>query len=164
MTESYPHRYNPGAEHEWLTQGVGIWDVECSYYFQPGEDPIRASGMDRVEMIGPYWRRGNFEADLLGTPIVGCVTLGFDPIKARFVETWTDSSNPFLYTYEGELDSESNQLVLEGLNLDPATGKPARYRSVEFLANADERTLDLFVAATDGREMRVLTYSYTRQL
>lgn len=162
MADSYSPP-SPRAEHEWLARGVGTWDVECSYFFQPGEDPIHATGIDRVEMIGPYWRRGSLTADLFGSPLAGCATLGFDPVKDRFVCTWIDSSNPYLYLYEGELDPKAGRLVLEGTNLDPSTSKPAKYRSVEVADGRDARSLELFVTAPGSSEMLILTYSYKRR-
>jgi len=96
----------------------------------------------------------------MGNPIRGLATTGFDPTKNKFVGTWQDSSNPFFYYFEGELDAEG-VLTMTGENADPMSGAIVMYRSVEKLAK-DERTLELYIEYSKDKIIKILEYEYTR--
>ena len=148
--------------HLWLAESVGSWKVACFYYTESGQPPMEVQGTDHVEMFGPFWRIGRFEADMPGGKVIGTSAVGYDPNKKKFIGTWFDSSSPFLYSYQGEYDDSKAVLGMSGLNTDPTTGRDTVYRSVEHLQLPDRRTLDLFVLLADGEEFKVLTYDYTR--
>jgi hypothetical protein len=147
-------------EHARLLERVGVWKVACKYFMNPADEPIEAEGSDRVQALGPYWTSSAFHCDVMGSPIEGLATMGFDPGKQKYVSTWQDSSNPYFYYYEGTWDDEG-KLVMEGDNIDPMTGKLVKYRSVETLSR-DERTLELFIDYGKGQLRQILEYDYTR--
>ncbi len=65
----------------------------------------------------------------MGFPATGVRTLGYDPVKGKFVGTWIYSMSPYLWTYEGSLDATGKILSLEGRGPKPETpGELARYR------------------------------------
>ena len=43
-----------------------------------GDEPLAVQGTEETEMLGPYWVVGRFEADMMGTPIIGQPTTGYD--------------------------------------------------------------------------------------
>lgn len=153
----------PTKAHLWLADAVGTWHVEGRYYVAPDEEPMEASGSEVVEMFGAFWRRSHLEMELPGSIVRGCTCLGFEPLRQRFVATWLDTTNPFLYVYEGSLDEASGTLTLTGTNTDPASGQRALYRSVERFALPSRRTLELFVQPPGRPELRILTYELQRR-
>ncbi|MEM9478448.1 MAG: DUF1579 family protein [Verrucomicrobiota bacterium] len=157
MSNAFP----PAPQHDWLKKNTGNWTVECAYFMAPGEDPIEVEGKEFNDMLGEFWSIGRFEADLLGSTMIGQSSIGYDPVKKVFVSTWKDSSTPFHYTFEGELDEERNALLFEGENYDPVRQEKATYRSkIKFLSE-DERVLSLSVEA-GGSEVPILEYRYKR--
>ena len=105
-------------QHEWLKQGVGTWQVKCQYFVEEGAPPMEAKGEDRVDMVGSFWRESFFSADVLGSQTDGRMIIGYDPTQRCFVGNWCDSSNPFFYSYTGQLDENKRSLELVGNNID----------------------------------------------
>ncbi|MHC4934981.1 MAG: DUF1579 family protein [Planctomycetota bacterium] len=158
------HPYAPSPEHEFLQRKVGVWDIECEYFFDPTSDPMKAAGVDTVEAIGLYWVQARSEFELPGEVILRGVALtGFDPVVRMYQGTWVDSATPFLYTFEGNYDAERDLLELTGENIDPATGELVTYRSKEYYGGADARIFELMVEAEPGLETQILRYEYTRR-
>ncbi len=154
--------FEPSPEHEFLSRQVGNWKVSCRYSMGAGTEPIEVSGTETAEMIGGFWLVTRFEADLLGTPMAGQASTGYDPIQKRFVGNWKDSSIPFLYAFEGFLDDEQKVLKMSGENYDPVRGVRAIYRSVIEYHSLKEKTLTLSVELADGSINEILQYHYTR--
>lgn len=154
--------FQPAAEHEWLTSHVGEWAVKCEYFMSPGEEPIEVDGVESVEMLGPFWAVGRFEADMLGTPVVGESVLGFDPVKRCFTGSWKDSYTPFHYRFEGELSDDRRALDLVGSNYDPMRQREATYRWRTEYVGDGERVMSLSVEV-DGSEVPILRYRYVRK-
>lgn len=149
--------------HEWLAKSVGTWDVKGLYYIGPGQDPLDASGTETVEMMGPFWQRGELKIELFDSVIEGITYIGFDPVRQLFVSTWIDSANPYLYRYEGSFDEATNLLSMVGANTDPSTGKPATYRSLAGYDLPNERSLSLTIEVPGRDESEILSYEYKRR-
>lgn len=154
--------FQPTPEHEWLTRHVGQWEVECSYFTIPGDDPLEVSGEETTEMLGPFWVVGRFEADMMGTPVIGQAVTGFDPVKKLFTGTWKDNYTPFHYTFAGTLSDDKKLLKLEGENYDPTRGKSSLYRSRSEYPSDSKRITKLSVEV-DGVEVPILEYRYRRK-
>ncbi len=153
----------PSPAHSELRRKEGTWDVRCTYFMGGDASPIEVDGTETGQMLGDLWCNSRFQADMLGTPLSGNGSIGYDPVKKRYVGTWKDSATPFLYTFEGDFDSEGKVLEMSGENYDPVRGCPATYRSrVEFISD-DEHLLDLSIDVPDGLPIKVLRYHYTRR-
>ena len=150
------------AEHKFLAKQEGKWDVICSYSMGPDTEPMEVPGTETAEMLGPFWLLARFEADLLGSPMYGQASTGYDPARKVFVGTWKDSSNPFLYTFEGFLDDDHKTLKMSGENYDPMRGVRAIYRSVIEYLSDDEKVLTLSVEIAGGEINQILEYHYRR--
>jgi len=151
------------SQHEFLARQEGTWDVDCSYTMGPDTEPMEVSGVERAEMLGPFWLVTRLEVDLLGSPLTGQASTGYDPARKLFVGIWQDSSNPFLYSFEGFLDKDQTTLKLSGENYDPMRGVRAIYRSVIDYISDDEKKLTLSVELADGDVSTILEYHYTRR-
>lgn len=150
------------AAHSELRRKEGSWSVQCTYFMGGDADPIEVPGTEEGHMLGDLWCNSRFEADMLGTPLRGNASIGFDPVKGKYVGTWKDSATPFLYTFEGEFDAESTVLEMLGENFDPVRGKPAIYRSRLEFVSKNEHILDLTIDVPEGLPIKVLRYHYTR--
>ena len=154
--------FKASAVHDFLASQEGKWDVRCSYSMGPDVDPMEVEGTETAEMLGPFWLVTRFEADLLGSPMQGQASTGYDPVKKVCLGTWKDSSNPFLYTFEGFLNEEQTELKMSGENFDPVRGVRSIYRSLITYASEDEKTLNLSVEVAGGDVSQILQYHYTR--
>jgi len=150
-------------QHDEVRRKEGEWNVRCTYYMGGEADPIEVDGKERGEMLGELWCNSRFEADMLGSPLRGNASLGYDPVKEKYVGTWKDSATPFLYTFEGEFDPEAGILELAGENYDPVRRIRAIYHSrVEFVSD-NEHILDLTIDVPSGLPIKVLRYHYKRK-
>ena len=90
------------------------------------------------------------------------MTLGFDPLKKRFVGTWVGSMMSWLWTYDGTLNPEGQVLTLntEGPSL-ANTGTLCHYRDVIEWLDDDHRVLTSH-ALRDGRWTAMMISHYHR--
>ena len=149
--------------HAELQRKAGDWTVRCTYFMGGEADPIEVDGVEHGQMLGELWCNSRFEADMLGSPLRGNGSIGFDPVKEKYVGTWKDSATPFLYTFEGDFDADANVLEMSGVNFDPVRRCPATYRSRLEFTSADQHVLELSIDVPDGAPIRVLRYEYTRK-
>ncbi|MCA8956772.1 MAG: DUF1579 family protein [Planctomycetes bacterium] len=160
MAENTPGPPPPSEHHQRLHDKVGVWDVDCRYFMDPGGDPIAAAGTDEVEALGAFWTTARFRCQVMGNTISGLATTGYDPVRGKYIGTWQDSATPYFYYFEGDMD-EDGALVMVGENVDPMSGQLATYRSVE-RCDGDTRSLELFIEVAPGREVQILEYRYKR--
>jgi hypothetical protein len=153
----------PVREHEMLKEHVGTWRVECTYFMDPSQPPMQVTATETIEMLGPFWTRSLFRADLGGFMIEGSATVGYDPEKGKWVSTWIDNGMPHLFYFEGDLDEEAGALEMTGKGPSPIDGNPTTYRTVETVVGPNERTVDMYYTLPTGDELQMFAYRYTRK-
>ena len=139
------------AEHEWLQQYVGEWDVTSETTMEPGAEAMRTTSTESVRSIGPLWVVGEGSAESNGVAFSSVLTLGFDPSSEAFVGTWIDSATPYLWTFTGQLDDARQVLMLE--TEGPrwgVMGTTAKYREQHEFIDADHRTTASSIQNDDG--------------
>jgi hypothetical protein len=153
----------PTREHRLLREHVGTWKVACTYFKDPTQPPMEVSGTETIEMLGEFWTRSLFTADLGAFTIMGSATVGFDPGRGKWISTWIDNGQPVLFHFEGELDEETGVLEMSGEGPSPVDGQTTTYRTVETVVGPDERTVDMYVRLPTGDEMQMFHYAYLRE-
>ncbi len=149
-------------EHSLIHRKKGTWKVQCSYFMGGDANPIEVEGKETGTMLGQLWCNSHFEADMMGSIISGNGSLGYDPVKKKYIFTWNDSTAPFLYLFEGDFDPETNILDLSGENYDPVRQCNALYRSrIEFKGD-NEHSVELSIDVPEGLPIKVLRYQFTR--
>jgi len=154
-----PH---PQAQHQWLQRLVGEWTSECECQTGPGQPPQVHRGTDSVRMLGGLWAvcDGTGEMPGGGTGYT-IMTLGYDPVRGRFVGTFVGSMMTHLWLYDGQLTGNVLTLDAEGPSFtDP--GKMAKYQDVIEIVSDDHRTLTSQVLGEDGGWTRFMTAHYRR--
>lgn len=162
MAES-PQMAQPTSEHEKLKEAVGTWRVDCTFFMDPSQPPMKVVATEEIKMMGPFWTRSIFKADMGGVDFEGSSTLGYDPSKGKWVSTWIDSMNPGLFVFTGDFDDDAGVLEMTGEGPSPMSPEPATYRTVEKHLGPNERTLDMYLTLPTGDEMQMFTYTYTRE-
>jgi hypothetical protein len=155
----------PQQEHHWLQKLVGEWTSEADAIMGPDKPPEKFRGTDSVRSIGGLWvvceGRGEMPGGGVATTIM---TLGYDPVKKRFVGTFLGSMMTHLWIYEGVLDAAGKVLTLdtEGPNF-AAEGKMARYKDIIELKSDDHRMLTSQQLGEDGKWNQFMTAHYRRK-
>jgi hypothetical protein len=157
-----------GKEHRWLKKLVGEWTFEVEAPSKPGQSPERATGSERVRMLGDLWLLAEGQGQMPGGgDATTLLTLGYDPQKETFLGTWIGSMMTHLWVYErGELDAAEKVLTLhsEGPNMaGEGEGKLTRYRETIELQGDDRRVFSSHMRAEDGSWQQIMTATYRRR-
>jgi hypothetical protein len=155
----------PQKEHQWLQKLVGEWTSEAEGTMGPDKPPEKFKGTESVRSIGGLWAmcegRGEMPGGGAATTIM---TLGYDPVRKRYVGTFLGSMMTHLWVYDGELDPTGKVLTLdtEGPNF-AAEGKMAKYKDrIEFKSD-DHRVLTSHMLGDDGKWHGFMTAHYRRR-
>jgi len=152
----------PGPQHQKLAANAGTWDAAIEMMGPDGK--MQPSKGVSVMTMGPggFWLLDNFNADLGGMPFHGMGSTGFDPQKGKYVGTWIDSMSPTLMVLEGDFDAAGKVLTMSG-TAPGYDGKPAVHRMVTTHVDAKTNRFEMFVTGSDGKEMKMLSITYTRR-
>jgi hypothetical protein len=154
----------PGAEHAWLRQLVGEWDVVSEMSAGPDTEPIRVESTESARSIGDRWIVAEGTADFFGQPFTSILTLGYDPRREAYVGTWIDTEESHLWSYEGSLDEARDVLTLEAEG--PALGdetRTARYRDAIEVVDSDHKVLTSSVLGDDGTWTTLMRAEFRRR-
>jgi hypothetical protein len=166
IPEGMPQAPEATAEHAWLRQLVGVWDVAADV---TGEEAAGAPEMEmrlveKVEALGDYWIVSQLSADFGGIPFRSRMTVGWDPAKGRFVATWVDTLSTYLWVYDGELDAARKTLTFEAVGpspMDPAAA--TRFRDVTEFDGPDLRRNSSWIQGPDGEWSLLMRSIATRR-
>jgi hypothetical protein len=154
-------------DHHWLRRFLGEWTYESSCEMGPGQPPMRASGRERVRMLGDLWVVGESEGEMPGGPdgapatMTAIITLGFDPAKGRYVGTWVGSPMASMFVYEGQREGDRLPLDTVGPSFEDHA-KLAHYQDVVTFVNDHTRTLESRLRGNDGAWTTFMRATYTR--
>lgn len=154
----------PQKEHQWLQKLVGEWTYESEATMEPGKPPESFTGTESVRSLGGLWMlcegRGEMPGGGTATTIM---TLGYDPVKNRYVGTFIGSMMTHLWVYEGALDAAGTVLTLdtEGPSFT-AEAKLTKYKDVIEVKSDDHRLLSSHALSDDGKWHGIMTANYRR--
>jgi hypothetical protein len=154
----------PQKEHQWLQQLVGEWMYESEATLEPGKPPQKVTGTESVRSLGGVWVLCEGQSEMPGGGTgTTLMTLGYDPVKKRYVGTFIGSMMTNLWVYQGELDPAGRVLTLdtEGPSFT-GEGKLAKYQDVIEIKSDDHRVLSSHMLGDDGRWHGIMTAHYRR--
>jgi hypothetical protein len=154
----------PQAEHKWLEQFVGEWEIEVEGTAVPGQPPEKSTGAETVRSLGVWVQCDGTMPMPDGRTGKTVMTLGYDPAKKKFVGTFIGSMMTNLWVYEGELDETGRVLTLdaEGPGFsDP--GRTAKFKDAIEIVSTDHRILTSRILGDDGRWHQFMTAHYRRK-
>jgi hypothetical protein len=155
----------PQKEHQWLQKFIGEWMFEGAAQMEPGKPPEAFRWTEKVRPLGGLWILAECEAEMPGCgPSATVLTLGYDPLKGRFVGAFVGSMMAQLWVYEGTLDSAGRVLTLETEGPDMATeGKTTQYKDVYEFKSDDHRVVTSHMLGGDGQWHTFMTAEYHRK-
>lgn len=154
---------NPESQHQWLKQLVGTWEGVSQCSMGPDKPTETMKGTETVRMFGDLWLVAEGRSETPGGGVVYTLTVGYDPLKKKFVGSWICDKMATLYVYEGELDTAQRMLPLtsKGPSFLDST-KTATYQDVIELQTPDRRLFWSQVLGDDGKWTRFMNATYTR--
>jgi hypothetical protein len=154
----------PRPEHRWLQRLVGDWTFEVEERPASGEPSGTSHGSERVRTLGEIWVLAEGQGEMPGGSIGHTLmSLGFDPVRRRFIGTWIGSMMTHMWVYDGTLDAEGRVLSLEsdGPSMT-GDGTTSRYRDAIEFRHDNERTLTASVRQPDGSWQTFMVATYRR--
>lgn len=147
----------PGKEHESLKMAEGKWNAVLEMVGMPP-----AKGVSEMKMVlGGFWLEDRFTCDFGGMPFEGRGMTGYDPIKGKYVGSWTDSMSPSLMVSEGTYDAKTRTLTMVGDSYDQ-TGAKVKVRMLTIHKDANTVLFEMHQTGADGKEAKMMTITYTR--
>lgn len=147
------HMPAPIEEHAWLQQLVGEWDLNSTMSMGPGTEPIRSTGREKISALGGFWIVCENEGEMPGMgEMQARMTLGYDPLKGKFLGTWVDSHTSHMWVYSGSLDAGKQLLTLDAIGPDFSDpSQSANYRDAIQLDGRDHKVITSSVQGDDGK-------------
>lgn len=160
-----PMHPEPGPEHLWLEKFLGEWEYQGEMTMAPNAEPQETTGEERVRSLGGLWvvfeNEGTMADEIDAESIM---ILGYDPLTARFVGTWTASMMTTQWVYEGDLDEDSDELTLYAQGPDlSGSGSMAMYRDVLTFESDDHRTLRSYIQEKEGEWRQFVEVNHRRK-
>ncbi|WP_182868593.1 DUF1579 family protein [Rhodopirellula sp. JC639] len=118
----------PSKEHAYLAKTVGTRTGTMKVWPQgPDGDAMEFPFSEtNTAILGGNWVESAFEAG----PYKGRGMSGYDPIKKKYIGTWANNMTPYLAVMEGTYDEAKHELTMIFDDIDPATNKPVKMKSV----------------------------------
>lgn len=144
-----PEMPQPTKEHMWLQQLAGEWESESEVNL-PGQPPMKGTGTETARMLGGFWLVAEGEATMMGMPMKCILTLGYDPLRQKFVGSWVDSCTGYFWTYEGTLDDSGKILTLRTRGPHPM--KPDELVDVREVLEIKDKDHKVFTSAMQDED------------
>ena len=161
--QEIPQLPPPAKEHAWLQKFVGKWDVETEIIMEPGKPPMKCKGTETVRNIGGFWILSQGESEMLGTKFEHVLALGYDPTAKKYIGTWFDSMNAYLWKYEGTVDETGKVLTLDTEGPCPTEpGKISKFKESTEFKSPDHRVFTSKILGDDGKWTTFVTVNSRR--
>jgi hypothetical protein len=164
LAQEQPSFPGPEKEHQWLQKFVGDWDTESKGMMGPDQPPVECAGTLTSRTLGGFWVVNEMKGDVMGAPMTGIQTIGYDAAKKKYVGTWVDSMTSYMWQYEGQVDNTGKILTLEaeGPNFS-ADGKLATFHDVYEFTSDDEIVITSKMLGDDGKWITFMTGTAKRK-
>jgi len=162
--QALPELPKPTDEHKWLKKFVGHWEMTSKGVMGEGQPPVETKGTIKSEMLGGFWVVNTMTGDVAGMKFKGMQTVGYDTKKKKYVGTWVDSMNNYLWKYQGTVDKSGKKLVLEADGPDMVVpNKTTKYRDAYEFKSGDEMLVTSSMQKPDGKWMTFMTGTAKRK-
>lgn len=154
---------DPKAEHRWLQRMLGEWTVEGSCAMGPDQPEETSTGQETMRALGDLWILGESRGEIPGGggEARNLITLGYDPLKGRFVGSFVSSVMSHLWAYEGRLEGDVLTLDCEGPDFADPT-KIIPYQDIMEIVSDDHRILRSRMKGPDGEWRQIMQTQYRR--
>lgn len=152
----------PQEQHAWLQRFVGTWDAELEMSMNPASPPSRSRGVDTWRLLGGFWAIS--EGENLDFPFRYLMTLGYDPVKEKYIGTWADTMTSHGWRYEGSVDASGRILTLDtDAPFPPGSGKTTKFRDVMEFVTDNHRLYTSSMQLENGEWIKHLTINLRRR-
>ena len=164
MMKAWNDFKTPGDMHKWMGKTNGTWEAETSQWMDAAAPPAKAKATNvQTFVAGGRYVIGKFTSTMMGQPMEGISTMGYDNGKKMFVSTWIDNLGTGIAQMSGTYDEATKTLKLKGYQTDPVTGKDSDLREEMKMIDDNTYTLTMYGPGMDGKEMKFMEGTFKRK-
>ena len=164
MMKAWAAYMTPGEMHALLAKTEGEWDTDMSMWMDPSGQPMKASGVSTNKMImGGRYQQSSYKGNIMGQPMEGQGTTGYDNSRKVFESTWIDNMGTGIMKAEGTYDPATKTLVLKGKQQDFSTGKEMPFREVMKFIDDNTHIMEMYITPAGGQEFKSMEIKFTRK-
>ncbi|TWT49992.1 hypothetical protein KOR42_36760 [Thalassoglobus neptunius] len=146
-----PEFPSPEPEHQWLQKFVGNWSLTSKAKMGPDQPDVECSGRMQCQMLGEFWLINKMDSEMMDSTMKGVQSIGYDPVKEKYIGTWVDSMTSTLWVYEGTVNEAGTKLTLEADGPNFTTpGKTAKFRDAYEFRSPDHLVVTSSMQGDDG--------------
>ena len=102
-------------EHDRLTAMAGTWDVDMTFWFQPGAAPVTVKGTSTIRpLLGGLFIEEKIDGTLNGRAFTTLSWTGFNTSTKEYEATRIASTNTIRITENGLWDDQTKRFELKG--------------------------------------------------
>ncbi len=164
MMKAWEDFKTPGDMHKWMAKTNGTWEGEITQWMDPNAPPAKSKAtITQSSALGGRYVISKYSGSMMGMPMEGISTLGYDNAKKLFVSTWVDNLGTGIVQMSGTYDEATKTLNLKGFQTDPMTGKESDIREELTTIDNDSYTMIMYGAGMDGKEMKFMEGLFKRK-
>ena len=149
-------------EHARLTAMCGVWDVEMTFWFQPGSAGITTKGTSTIRtLFDGLFVEEKIEGTLKGVPFTTLAWTGFNTTTHQYEATRIASTNTIRIAETGSYDEKNKQFELKGDY--PFAGDTWRQRTVIQPTSSDAMLVASYLSFGKVPEWKGVEIKYTRR-
>jgi hypothetical protein len=161
--EQEPQHPTPSKEHEIFKDMAGTFDCVMKFNNPMSGKEEESKGVETITVLGGFWAVFDLKFEsMMGMPWHGHGTIGYDPMKKKYVGSFVHSAAPFMSIGEGTMDAGGKTMTMtwDGIG---HSGKPEKMREVYEKIDKDNAKMTMYGPGPDGKEMLMFTTTYKRK-
>jgi len=156
-------RFAPGPEHARLTAMAGTWDVEMTFWFQPGSPPLVTKAVSTIRpLLGGLFIEEKIEGTLNSAPFTTLAWTGFNTSTHMYEATRIASTNTARIAETGAWDESARRFELKASY--PLAGDTWTQRTVIEPTSANTMVATSYLSFGKVPEWKAVEIRYTRRV
>jgi hypothetical protein len=152
----------PDAEHARLVSMCGVWDVEMTFWFQPGRPGVTTKATSTIRpLFDGLFIEEKIEGTLNGKSFTTLAWTGFNTATKQYEATRIASTNTIRVAETGAYDEKTNQFELKADY--PFAGDTWRQRTVIEPRSPDTMIAVSYLSFGKVPEWKGVEIKYTRK-
>lgn len=152
----------PGPEHARLTAMSGTWDVELTFWFQPGRPPVVSKGVSTIRpLFDGSFIEEKIDGLLNGVPFTTLAWTGFNTSTHQYEATRIASTNTIQIAEAGAWDDAAHHFELKGSYM--LAGQTWTQRTVMEPTSATTMVVASYLSFGKVPEWKAVEIRYTKR-
>jgi hypothetical protein len=161
--EAYEKAGTPGPQHQTLAAMAGTYTMKVKSWMEAGAPPMEDSGSATRKMdLGGRVLVEDVQATMMGQPYMGHGMTGFDNVTGKFWSTWNDSMSTGVIVSQGTCDAKQS-CTFTGTWNDAVKKTPVKSRMTSRWTDPKTEVFEMYGPGKDGKEMKMMEITYTKQ-